>query len=119
MNSRITRRDFLDGAVLALGALSLDVPRTEAATQAAYPPAQTGFRGQDANSFHVLHALRDRDLNNVIDGQPQEQRARCAIFSAIPKACPSMRTFPGRHANAGARMRAPAKGFAGVNRPQA
>ena len=72
MDARITRRDFLDGALLALGALSIDAPQTEAATQAAYPPAQTGLRGQDASSFRVLHALRDHDLKNLIGGQPEE-----------------------------------------------
>ena len=71
MDARITRRDFLDGAaLLALGAGSLNVPGAEAAVTT-YPPALTGLRGQDANSFRILHALRDRDLRSVVSGSPE------------------------------------------------
>ncbi len=58
MDRRISRRDFLDGAALALagaGALGL----SPAAAAAAYPPALEGLRGQYAGSFDVAHRLRD------------------------------------------------------------
>ena len=71
MNARINRRDFLDGVLLTAGALALDVPSGMATAKAAYPPALTGLRGQDAESFRVLHALRDHDLKSVISGTPE------------------------------------------------
>lgn len=58
MERRITRRDFLDGAALALGgAAALDL--SPAAAAAAYPPALEGLRGQYAGSYAIAHRLRD------------------------------------------------------------
>src|SRR4029079_19172781 len=68
LNARITRRDFLDGALLSLGALSLTASAGDAEAGTAYPPALAGLRGQTAESFRVLHALRDHDLSKVTSG---------------------------------------------------
>jgi spermidine dehydrogenase len=71
MHRRITRRDFLDGARIALtGALfgTLAPPALAAGRKAAfhperdpsyYPPALTGMRGSHDGSFEVAHALKD------------------------------------------------------------
>src|SRR5688572_22035699 len=60
INRKITRRDFLDGALLTAGALSAAAFRPSAeAGSAGYPPALTGLRGQTLQSFTALHALRD------------------------------------------------------------
>jgi spermidine dehydrogenase len=64
MHRRITRRDFLNGAGLAItGSLlppSLVAAALEASAEAGdYPPALTGMRGSHAGSFEVAHALRD------------------------------------------------------------
>ena len=73
MNRRITRRDFLNGVALGIGALgfhnlpslasSLQNPDDGAGDSGTnYPPALTGMRGSAPGSFDVAHALRDGDL---------------------------------------------------------
>ena len=69
MGRAIDRRDFVNGAAVALGAsllpkwtwaLDLDAAAAQAEADAAYPPRRTGLRGSHAGSFEVAHALRDR-----------------------------------------------------------
>ena len=64
MNAAITRRDFLDGVGIAIGAALL--PRAARAGDAGaqdlpgyYPPALTGMRGSHPGAFEAAHALRD------------------------------------------------------------
>ncbi|MEX0707613.1 MAG: FAD-dependent oxidoreductase [Woeseia sp.] len=64
MNTAISRRDFLNGASVAVGASML--PNNLVASDVAdqdlagyYPPALTGMRGSHAGSFEVAHSLRD------------------------------------------------------------
>lgn len=62
MTRPITRRDFLNGASLTVGAAIL--PRglmalSEGTGTAYYPPALTGLRGSHVGSFEIAHALRD------------------------------------------------------------
>jgi spermidine dehydrogenase len=60
MNRRITRRDFLDGVKIAMGASALGYPWLEvAAASDDYPPALTGLRGSHPGSFEVAHEMRD------------------------------------------------------------
>jgi len=70
MDRAIPRRDFLNGAAMAIGAalLPAGAPRpqegskglNEAQNRAGYdPPAQTGLRGSHAGSFEIAHRLRD------------------------------------------------------------
>jgi len=67
MGRKITRRDFLNGAALTLGAaivpssLFLACERQIAPEQSAgyYPPALTGLRGSHPGSFETAHSLRD------------------------------------------------------------
>ncbi|HET7292357.1 MAG TPA: FAD/NAD(P)-binding protein [Vicinamibacteria bacterium] len=59
MDRRITRRDFLNGSALAIGA-SLIGPRwLHALESEPYPPALTGLRGSHEGSWEAAHALRD------------------------------------------------------------
>src|SRR5437868_13632210 len=72
MKRRITRRDFLNGASIAVGA-SVALPHgvwaeafglnggTPEASQVRdyYPPAKTGLRGSHDGSWEVAHSLRD------------------------------------------------------------
>lgn len=58
MDRPIPRRDFLDGMVLAAGALAMPWRGGEAQT-AAYPPALTGLRGSTDDAYQVAHRLRD------------------------------------------------------------
>ncbi|MEM9388112.1 MAG: NAD(P)-binding protein [Pseudomonadota bacterium] len=59
MSKQITRRDFLNGTQVALGA-SLLTPWSEvfgaAASTAAYPPARTGLRGTHDGAWETMHA---------------------------------------------------------------
>jgi len=58
MGRRISRRDFLDGAALAVGGAAA-LGLSPAAAAAAYPPAREGLRGQYAGSYAIAHQLRD------------------------------------------------------------
>ena len=68
MGRRITRRDFLNGVAVGIGALGT-AGLSELASGAAsgkghppagsYPPALTGMRGSQPGAFDVAHALRD------------------------------------------------------------
>lgn len=71
MDRKITRREFLDGLLVTAGAASLAWTGTAHGATAPYPPALTGLRGQTPASFHVLHALRDRTLENIVRGAPE------------------------------------------------
>jgi spermidine dehydrogenase len=73
MRRRITRRDFLNGAAVGIGALGYaGLPNLASGTHTAlqtgadsaklYPPALTGIRGSAPGSFDVAHALRDGDF---------------------------------------------------------
>ncbi|MGA4545094.1 NAD(P)-binding protein [Uniformispora flossi] len=80
MKRRITRRDFLDGVAVAVGAAAAGTAFAGSASAAEepgaaapggagaspagkpagpYPPALTGMRGSHAGSFEVAHSLRD------------------------------------------------------------
>ena len=70
MGRKISRRDFIDGAGVAISG-SLLFPWAQARAYASggatlpvagaeyYPPALTGMRGSHPGSFDVAHALRD------------------------------------------------------------
>jgi len=67
MSRKITRRDFLNGVALTVGAtivpstLFLGCDRTDnfALAPDYYPPALTGLRGSHPGSFETAHSLRD------------------------------------------------------------
>ena len=67
MDRGITRRDFLNGVALAVGAAILpsDLPAATVIPPGAekspdyYPPALTGLRGSHPGSFDAAHSLRD------------------------------------------------------------
>ena len=73
MGARITRRDFLNGVALTVGAAAVHgiVPPEMWAAAAVdlqpeaqnvpgyYPPAKTGLRGDHAGSFEAMHKVRD------------------------------------------------------------
>ena len=63
MHRRITRRDFLDGAAMAIGgaALTMHFPQTmaHAGELPTYPPSLTGLRGDQERVFEYAHKLRD------------------------------------------------------------
>jgi spermidine dehydrogenase len=73
MNRRITRRDFLNGVAVSVGALGYaSLPDLAYGVHGAFqagadsakldPPALTGMRGSAPGSYNVAHALRDGDF---------------------------------------------------------
>ena len=80
----IARRDFLNGAAIALGAIGggkLGIGKVSAETGLAwpqdevgyYPPGLTGLRGGHPGSFEAAHALRDGDFwKDRGSGGPQD-----------------------------------------------
>ncbi len=70
--SPITRRDFLGGTALAIGA-GLTPADQSAAAPARYPPALTGMRGQHPGSFEVAHAFAREGRRFSIDDAPSEE----------------------------------------------
>ena len=67
MGHEITRRDFLNGVALTVGAAALpsdlllaaDMQAAQEQSPDYYPPALTGLRGSHPGSFDVAHSLRD------------------------------------------------------------
>jgi spermidine dehydrogenase len=67
MDRPITRRDFLNGVALTLGAAivpspifaAFDTPTELQNSGNYYPPAKTGLRGSHVGSFEVAHTVRD------------------------------------------------------------
>src|SRR5579864_6023446 len=67
MDRRITRRDFLNGVALTIGATALpstlflgcEHHKTPEQSADYYPPALTGLRGSHPGSFETAHSLRD------------------------------------------------------------
>src|ERR1700746_679832 len=69
MRRRISRRDFLNGIAVGIGALGcaslpdlasgMHAPAAGADSSEDYPPALTDLRGSASGSFDVAHALRD------------------------------------------------------------
>jgi spermidine dehydrogenase len=64
MDRQITRRDFLNGVALTIGAALLPAGKATANLSPEtkpdyYPPALTGLRGNHEGSYEVAHQLRD------------------------------------------------------------
>lgn len=56
----ITRRDFLNGVALTVGAAIVPSPLFAGfESQEDYPPAKTGLRGSHVGSFEAMHSVRD------------------------------------------------------------
>lgn len=68
----ITRRDFLNGAALAIAA-GLTPAAQIAAQPQRYPPALMGLRGQHDGSFTVVHALAREGRRFAVEQAPIEE----------------------------------------------
>ena len=82
MNRRITRRDFLNGVAVGIGALGsaalpgaalgyTRISSPDGNSPESYPPALTGIRGLADGSYNVAHALRDGDFWETA-GNPED-----------------------------------------------
>jgi spermidine dehydrogenase len=77
----ISRRDFLNGAALAVAA-GLTPAAQLAASPARYPPALTGLRGQHAGSFEAAHALAREGRRFDFAARPIEERYDLVVVGA-------------------------------------
>jgi spermidine dehydrogenase len=59
LNRAISRRDFLNGATLAIGAAALNGGGASAEIVKKDPPALTGMRGNHKGSYEIMHSVRD------------------------------------------------------------
>ncbi len=67
MDRAITRRDFVGGVAVAIGAAGAGAPAIAApsglaAQDESYPPSRTGLRGSHDGAYEPAHALRDGTL---------------------------------------------------------
>ena len=69
MGRDITRRDFLNGVALTVGAAILPSPLFARDKEDDYPPARTGLRGDHVGSFETMHRVRDGSFWDTI-GKP-------------------------------------------------
>src|SRR5262245_47622449 len=83
MHDRITRRDFLNGVALAVGAglAPIDLLRAQAASSQSYPPGATGMRGSTDASFEVAHRLRDGEKFSI-DRLPVDESVDLVVVGA-------------------------------------
>ena len=74
---RITRRDFLNGIAVSIGASLLPScskqPEVHEEVADYYPPALTGLRGNHKGSFEIFHELRDGKFWPKAAVDPHEQ----------------------------------------------
>lgn len=84
MRDAISRRDFLNGVALAIGAglAPIDLLRAQSAASGdTYPPGLTGWRGGIASTYGVAHALRDGKRFDL-DAAAVEETCDLAVIGA-------------------------------------
>jgi spermidine dehydrogenase len=105
---RITRRDFLNGVAVTIGASLLpscsQQPAASQHEQIAeyYPPALTGLRGNHKGSFEVFHDLRDGKLSLNMAADQHEQYDLAIVGGGISGL--SAAYFYRKHAGPNARI---------------
>jgi len=77
MRRKITRRDFLDGAAMAVAGAALGLPGATDDREAD-PPELTGLRGDQAQVFEYAHRLRDGKPWDSL-GAVEEDRESCDL----------------------------------------
>ena len=81
--ANISRRDFLDGVALTVGAgFAPPALLAAASPQVAYPPALTGLRGQHDGSFEAAHTLSFEHRQYRVGGLPVEEEYDCIVVGA-------------------------------------
>ncbi len=79
MSLKITRRDFLNGVGVSIGATL--APSWSHGESAAYPPALSGMRGSTDASYVAAHALRDGQRFSFA-GVPNESEVDLIVVGA-------------------------------------
>jgi spermidine dehydrogenase len=80
MRDGITRRDFLNGVAIAIGAATMS-SWSRGAEATLYPPSLIGMRGSTDASYAVAHALRDGQRFSI-DNLPTEGEVDLAVVGA-------------------------------------
>jgi len=80
--TNITRRDFLDGMALAIGAGLTPDAVVGADSRPVYPPALTGLRGQHDGSFEAAHTMPFDGRRYRVGGLPVEEEYDCIVVGA-------------------------------------
>jgi spermidine dehydrogenase len=79
----ITRRDFLNGVAIGIGASAIpDWLRAAIAADAPYPPALTGLRGSTDASFAAIHAVAREGGTVDLAALPDRESVDLAIVGA-------------------------------------
>ncbi len=78
----ITRRDFLDGVALAIGAGLTPAGAGDGAAPVAYPPGLTGLRGQHDGSFEAAHSMSFEGRRYGVEGLAVEEEYDCIVVGA-------------------------------------
>jgi len=108
MHRKITRRDFLDGAAMAIGgaALGLHIPEAQGRSDPlpAYPPALTGLRGDQERVFEYAHKLRDRKSWETFGTVEEDQESYDLIIVGAGISGLAAAHFYRKHKGVGARI---------------
>lgn len=81
--SDLTRRDFLNGAALAIvGSATPAELLAQAAATGAYPPGLTGLRGQTDAAFAAAHSMAMDGRRFRVGGLPVEERYDLVVVGA-------------------------------------
>lgn len=106
---RITRRDFLNGIAVSIGASLLPSCSHQPEAHGEhiadyYPPALTGLRGNHKGSFEIFHELRDGKFSQALTkrGVPHEQYDLVIVGAGISGL--SAAYFYRKHAGPNARI---------------
>src|SRR5512145_2663875 len=78
----ITRRDFLDGVALAIGAGLTPAGAGDGAAPVAYPPGLTGLRGQHDGAFEAAHSMSIEGRRYGVEGLAVEEEYDCIVVGA-------------------------------------
>ena len=80
----ITRRDFLNGASIAIiaGMTPIDILNAKENSNWFYPPSLTGLRGSHVGSFESAHALAREHIKFPIDNLPVEEQYDLVVVGA-------------------------------------
>jgi spermidine dehydrogenase len=99
VRNQITRRDFLNGVAIGIGAALVPARLRAAEGPSGYPPAWTGMRGSTDVSAAVAHALRDGQ-RFAIDTRAPEGEVDLAVVGAGISGLAAAYYFRQRHPSA-------------------
>jgi spermidine dehydrogenase len=82
VSHRITRRDFLDGVALMIGAgITPAKLFAQAPGSGAYPPGRTGWGGGIPESYEIAHAVRE-GRRYAVENEPVEESLDLVVVGA-------------------------------------